>query len=469
MTHRLISSAHRLALVGLLTLGSAVLGCSSSDPASTSPGDLEVPGEEPAAADAVDTDAAHQHQTALASTVASEQSSEWPQLFGPARTSVAPVQPVDLSWGTEGPAEVWSLEVGTGYGSPVVSADRVVFNHRVEDEEVIQCVRAADGSELWEHRYPTTFVCEQDYSDGPYSTPVIAGTRVYSVGGQGQVICLDLESGDVIWQRDLHKEYEMEDDIFPCGATPAIADGRMIFNLGAVDREAGIIALNAEDGSDLWQASAEPAAYCSPFVTTIHGQPFAFVYANRSLVSLHPETGEIDWAAKHYGRAPMSYNAVSPLVVNDKVLVVTGPGPGALCLQVNPDRTFTEAWKSRRVLDSQYNTLMPHGDAVIGFTAAGQGGAELRSIDMNTGKVNWRYHSLLKRGQGLVIGDALLILGERGHLAALVAGETEPQVLAFTDQPLMSEPCYCAPALAGSKLYLKDEQRLACFDLSVRN
>jgi outer membrane protein assembly factor BamB len=122
-------------------------------------------------------------------------------------------------------------------------------------------------------------------------------------------------------------------------------------------------------------------------------------------------------------------------------------------------------WKDRRVIDCQFNTLLLRGDNVFAFTAAGQGGAEFRCVDIRTGQLKWKYHSLLRRGQGLIAGNAIVLLGERGHLASLLVSDHSPQLLAFTEQPLMSEPCYCAPAYANGLLYLKDEQRIACFDL----
>ena len=106
---------------------------------------------------------------------------------------------------------------------------------------------------------------------------------------------------------------------------------------------------------------------------------------------------------------------------------------------------------------------------VYGFTAAGQGGAELRCIDILSGELRWKYNSVLRRGQGIVIGNTIVAIGEKGHLAAVSRTEFsstgEPSVLAFTKDPLMSEPCYCTPAFDGRRLYLKDEQRLACFEL----
>ena len=221
----------------------------------------------------------------------------------------------------------------------------------------------------------------------------------------------------------------------------------------------------AKTGESIWESTDHGAGYCSPIAATIHGQPFLFVVTDIGLVALHPKTGAIDWELEHRGRAPMSYNAVSPLVLDDHVLVVTGPGPGAVCVQVQPDRGYKQAWKDRRVLDSQYNTLMLHEQHVFGFTAAGQGGAELRCVDFLTGDLTWKYPSVLRRGQGLIAGPAMIILGEQGHLAALLANTKSPEVLAFTDQPLMKASCYCAPALSNGRLILKDEERVACFQL----
>ena len=455
------------------SFGFSILACwlalttACSESRNVSVDQYELPEVEPTAADHADRDAINHFRSHVIDNASSTSPGQWPQLFGPARNGVAADQPVDLAWDTDGPKESWSIDIGTGYGSPVVSDNRVVFNHRIDDEEIVQCVDANDGSTLWEHRYPTDFECDVEYSNGPYSTPLIVGDLVYAVGGQGQLFCLRLDSGDVVWHRNLHQEYELEDGLFPVGATPVVNDGRLIFNLGATEKEAGIIALDASTGSDLWQATDFPAGYCSPFFATIHDRSFVFVYTNIALVSLDPATGAVDWSLDHYGRAPMSYNAVSPLVVDDKVLIVTGPGPGAVCVKVLADRSYEEQWRNRRVLDSQYNTLLTSGDNVIGFTAAGQGGAELRCVNLSSGELQWKHHSVLRRGQGLTVNGALVMLGERGHLAAMLPTDSGPKVLGFTEDPIMSDPCYCAPALASSKLYLKDEKRLACFDLSV--
>lgn len=115
--------------------------------------------------------------------------SDWPALFGPNRTSYidANVHPV---WGPEGPPLMWEVPVGTGYGSPVTASGKVVFNHRVEDQEIVACHDVRTGQNIWEFRQPTTAECNFEYSDGPYSTPIIDVTRdrVFNVSAQGRIV-----------------------------------------------------------------------------------------------------------------------------------------------------------------------------------------------------------------------------------------------------------------------------------------
>ncbi|TWT86081.1 outer membrane biogenesis protein BamB [Neorhodopirellula pilleata] len=425
-----------------------------------------MPLVEPTVVDQPDTDAvtaARANQSTLSDT---EEDQGWPALFGPDRTSSvdAAWNPI---WSSNGPKVLWETEVGTGYGSPVALGGLVVFSHRLADEEIVQCHDALTGTKIWDYRHSTSVKCEFEYSDGPYSTPLIEPDRrrVFVVSGEGRLSCVELDTGEHVWTRDFPTEYELEPGEFPVGATPFLDGNRLIHNLGAGEKGAGIVALDAENGATLWEATDHGAAYCSPLVAKIHDQRFLFVFTDRGLVCLDPDTGIKDWEYPHFSRAPLSYNAVSPLVFQDKVLIVTGPGPGAVCVQIKQDRTFEEVWKNRRVINCQYNTLMLRDGLVYSFTSAGQGGAELRCVEFATGKLRWRYHSVLRRGQGLIAGDALLLLGERGHLASLACTPDEPRVLSFTQEPLMSDPCYCSPALSNGILFLKDEERVVALDV----
>ncbi|TWT52679.1 outer membrane biogenesis protein BamB [Rubripirellula amarantea] len=395
----------------------------------------------------------------------------WPALFGADRTSHTSF-PLTPTWTSEGPPLIWEVEVGTGYGSPVTADGKVIVNYRDGDEEFVQCHDVETGEQIWQHRYPTAAVCEFEYSDGPYSTPIIDETsgRVFNVGAQGQMQCLELDSGKEMWSRDLHQEYDVDADIFPVGASPILdrdsshEGGQLIFNLGAISTVAGIVSLDARTGETIWQATDHGPSYATPVVARIHDQRFAFVLTDFGLVCLDPDTGKVDWEFEYRRRGDLTRNATSPLVHGNHVLVVCS-GLGALDIEVMPDRSYREHWRDRRSIDSQYNTLILGDDHVYSFTSGGQGGAEFRCVDLTDGKITWKYHSVLKRGMGFATENSIILLGEKGHLASMVKTPQDPEVISFTRSPLMAEPCYCSPAFYGDMLFLKDEQRLAAFRL----
>ncbi|MEM1304845.1 MAG: PQQ-binding-like beta-propeller repeat protein, partial [Planctomycetota bacterium] len=233
----------------------------------------------------------------------------WPALFGPDEDSSSRAW-IDLGRIAErGPVEKWRRAIGTGYSSPVTADGRLIVQQRVPavdlssdgsadlaqvteasvdararsgagpseaepldpavspDDEVIACYDLETGEPLWEHRYPTTYECQFEYSNGPYGTPRIDGGRVYTLGAQWQARCLDLTTGSVVWRRDLAADYDVEEGLFGFGPGLLIDGGRMIFNLGAAD--AGVIALDAATGGTLWTSGRDRAGYTMPRVATV--------------------------------------------------------------------------------------------------------------------------------------------------------------------------------------------------------
>lgn len=387
---------------------------------------------------------------------------DWPGLFGPTNDAHTPETVAPEGWLPAGPPEVWRRAVGTGYSSPVVAEGTVVVLHRVADEEIIEAFDAATGETRWAHRYPTDFVCDFEYSDGPYATPTIHNGRVYTFGAQWQARCLDLRDGSVVWSRELADEYDpVTAEGFPCGVGAWIDDERLVINLG--DAGAGIVALDPTTGATLWSATDHRASYTTPRYAEPHGRPTLYAFTFEGLVALDPRDGRVWWFEKHRPSSPLSVNATTPVAWGDRVLAVTGPGPGAVCFEDQPAGAARVVWKDRRAIDSQFNTLMAVGEHVYGYTSSRQFRASLRCVALDTGRLAWDYPSVLKRGSGLVTGDRLLLLGEAGHLAVIEADPAEPRVAYFSEAPLLAAPCYSTPALSGGLLYLRNTESLVAY------
>ena len=163
---------------------------------------------------------------------------------------------------------------GTGYASPAVAGDRVLFVHRVGDEEVVVCLGAETGVRHWEFRYPTDFEDRYGYNNGPRSSPIVDGDRVYTMGAQARLHCLALETGKLIWRRNIAAEYKVPQDFFGTASTPLVDGGRLIVNVGAPGGPC-VAALDALSGRELWVMGrsggpATPRRFPQPS-TTAHG------------------------------------------------------------------------------------------------------------------------------------------------------------------------------------------------------
>jgi outer membrane protein assembly factor BamB len=389
----------------------------------------------------------------------------WPNLFGPSHNNISAETGLALAWSAEGPPCHWQREVGTGYSSPVVLGERLILLHRAGDQEHVECLHAERGDTLWKYSYPTGYRNRYHFSHGPYSTPAMDAQHVYAVGAEGQIHCLRTSDGALVWRRPLYQEFGVPLGDFAVAASPLLDGNRLIFNLGATDKQAGIIALDKQTGETLWTATDHGASCATPCAATVHGRRTALVVTFEGLVAVESQLGSVLWSLPHRPKSPDSINATSPLVVGDRVVMVTGPGPGAVCVRMLAGGGHEVLWQDRRVLDSQFNNMVCVDGCLYGFGSRRQGGAPLRCVDLETGRLRWSWSSPIERGCILAADGHFILWGEHGHLASLKIDSERPIVRALTEEPLLETPCYSAPALQHGLLYVRNEQTLRCYDL----
>ena len=418
---------------------------------------------------------------------------DWTDFLGPSHNGVS--TETHLSRALPPPL-VWELPKGTGYTSPAIAGDRLVFVHRLGDEEIVECLHPETGASRWQFRYPTAFEDRYGYNNGPRSSPVIDAGRVYTVSAEGTTHCLALDSGDVVWKRDLRAEYRVPQDFFGTSSTPLIEGGLLLVNVGAPGGPC-VAAFDTATGREAWRAGTEwGPSYASPVPADIHGRRRVLVFAGGEsqppaggLLSIDPASGAIDFRFPFRSRTYESANASSPVVFDNKVFVTSSYRTGSALVEILPDFTHRVVWRTADI-GIHFNTPIHRNGYLYGFDGRNPGDASLVCIDAATGAVAWRaepeWQEVIERngrpapqpmstyrGSLLAADGQFLCLGEFGHLLWLdltPEGHTEiARAWLFA-----SRESWGLPVLSRGLLYVTQNTRnlltgggprLCCYDL----
>ena len=118
---------------------------------------------------------------------------DWPQWRGPNRDGAAASFREPASW-PEALSELFKVEVGFGYATPILVGDRIYMYTRQEENEVLLALDADSGNVLWSAPYPAPFEVRsaaRRHGPGPKSTPVFADGRLFTLGMTGMVTAFD--------------------------------------------------------------------------------------------------------------------------------------------------------------------------------------------------------------------------------------------------------------------------------------
>ena len=357
---------------------------------------------------------------------------DWTAFLGPTHNGVSTETKLSR---TLPPPLVWEFPKGTSYSSPAIAGDRLLFIHRLGNEEIVECMDAATGASRWQFKYGTAFEDRYGYNNGPRSSPVIDSARVYTLGAEGKLHCFDLSSGKVLWRRDLAAEYKVPQDFFGTSGTPLVEGRLLIINVGAPGGPC-VVALDTSTGKEVWRAgNAWGPSYASPVPAVVHGKRRVFVFAGGEsmppaggLMSIDPASGKVDFSFPWRSRSYESVNASCPVVFDDKVFISASYRTGGALVQINQDFTHKVLWTTQE-FGLHFSTPIYRDGYLYGFDGRNEPDASLACMEAATSKIVWRevpeWPETLGgrsqtlstfRGSLLAVDGNYLCLGELGHL-----------------------------------------------------
>ncbi len=408
---------------------------------------------------------------------------DWPQWRGPNHDAISVETGLAESWPEAGPPVLWTKEIGKGYSSFIAVGDRVWTQTQTLYEQAVVCLDAETGETVWSQKYGWPYDGGGLYP-GPRATPTWHDGRIYYAAPEGTIGCLDARTGSSIWKTNPKKTYHGRGTDFGCAASPVVIDGRVIIPVGGLD--ASVVALDAENGAEVWKAGGAPASYASVLPITLNGRPRVVALGENSLAVMDRASGRLLWEDEF----SQSYDehSVAPLY-REPFLMMAGPfRSGAKCyrlieIEEEPSEgkqngigaagaiKAKTAWETPKFSNDIASSVLVDGyvygfdlkDMQSRFNRPSRG--EFRCLDFETGKIVWSTDQV--GHANIIVADGKLILfNDKGEVILARVNPEQYEELTRTTV-FQDEICWSAAALCRGHLFLRTQTRAACLYLGA--
>jgi len=420
-------------------------------------------------------------------------SDDWPEWRGRGRRGLWLESGILETFPKDGLSISWRRPIRAGFAGPAVAGGRVFVtdfspSENLKGTERLLCFDEKTGQILWTREWETDYTgLMRAYATGPRVTPTVDGERVYVQGAKGTLLCLKVENGDLIWQKDYVKDYRTQVPTWGMSGAPLVDGNRLVCLVGG-EPDAKVVAFDKLTGREIWRAlsseDSEPG-YCPPFLIESGGLRQLIIWHPKAVSSLNPETGKVNWEQAF--KVQMGLTIATPVLSGSRLLVSSFYN-GALMMEVNPGAQKADLlWKGQSSseidsdgLHSLMTTPVIDGDFIYGICSYGQfrclnartGERVWESLDVTREKARWASGFLVRNR------DRYFINNDRGEL---IIAKLSPQGYQEVSRTKLIEPTsipgnrrdlgtvnWSHPAYANKHIYARNDKEILAASLEKK-
>lgn len=391
------------------------------------------------------------------------QAEDWPQWRGPNRDDVSTETGLLQQWPEGGPEKLWTSDKGgLGYAGFSVVGDELFTMGLEDDKEFVVCMDANDGSVKWSTVIADRF--ENNWGDGPRSTPAVDGNFVYAMSGRGTLACLRRQSGEIAWSREM-QDLGGETPFWGYAESPLVDGNKVICTPGG--DQGTLAALNKANGEVIWRSTdlTDPAHYASTISATINGTEQYIQLTPSTLVGVNARTGDVIWKQEWPGKTAV---IPTPIYSDGSVYVSSGYGVGCMKIDIGPDNTVTEEFTNKVMRNHHGGVILVDGN-YYGYSDS----VGWVCQDGETGEVTWREKGELGKGAIAYADNRFYLQDEETGEVVLIEASTEGwsekgrfKIEPQTERRKPAGKIWVHPVIANGKLYLRDQEIICCYDIS---
>lgn len=386
---------------------------------------------------------------------------DWPAWRGPNRDGICQETGLLKEWPAGGPKLLWKATgLGEGYSGPSIVGDLLfTMGDRNGKEWVMALDLTKEGQEVWAAPIGPIRHTGDGYP-GPRATPTYADGRVYTLGINGDLVCLDAKTGKEYWRRDLVKDFGGKIPQWGYAESVLVDGPWVIFTPGG--QKATIAAVLKTTGRPVWQAPVgDPAAYSSVIKATLGKVDQYVTLTAKGVIGVRAKDGQPLW---RYDRPASKVANVATCIWYRQTIFATssyGTGAGLAWIKKSGTGFAAQEVYFTKDMKNHHGGVILVDDHLYGSNDPGL----LTCLDYKTGKVTWTDRS---SGKGsLLYADGMLYArSEKGPVSLVAATPEGFQLKGRFDQPDRSgKPSWPHPVIANGRLFLRDQDVLLCYDV----
>jgi outer membrane protein assembly factor BamB len=419
---------------------------------------------------------------------------DWPCWRGPRGDGVSPLKGIRTDW-KGGLRKVWSVNdlcagkknPGT-WSAPSISGSKLVIPGRKDEDDVLACFDAHTGAQLWRKTYAAPR--EDDYyGTGAAATPFIDGNNVYTFGRSGDLVCWNLDDGNIVWRKNVKADGGRECNFGLTSSPLVVGDKVVVMAVGT----ATAVAYDKRDGKLLWRYAGgnnnDPGC-SSPVLAKLQPRDQILVFSpdvdckngerpTGGLAGLDVATGQPIWKAPWRNQFYDAY-ICTPAVSNDIVVTCSASrASGSQALRIGVDGA-KQLWThpGNDVLSSFHSDPVIIDSHVYGYSSmSGWNGSRtagsLQCVELQTGKLCWSSQAEgLAYGTLVYVDGHLLCLTMNGRLILVKCDPAKYTKVAEFDTGLtIPTPrgkagfVWTVPVIAHGCVYVRHVGELICYQL----
>ncbi|MBL4884501.1 MAG: PQQ-like beta-propeller repeat protein [Planctomycetaceae bacterium] len=403
---------------------------------------------------------------------------DWAQWHGANRDSKSTETGLKFPTGDQAPKLLYMTEgFGKGFAGVSIVKGKLYTVGNQGNGQAVVAANAETGKVLWK-----TLITELDPKHshpGSRCTPTFNQGKLYVVASSGKIVCLDAQSGSIVWEKDFVTEWKGKMmSGWGYSESPLVDGDNVLCTPGGPD--AMIVCLNKNTGKEVWRSDVPAlaegeegkngAGYSSLVISHGAGVKQYVQLIGTGAIGVRASDGKYLWGYNQV--ANKVANITTPVIDGDYVFSTSSYGGGGavlLKLKKSGDGVAAEEvyWLEKRTFNNHHGGVVLVDGYIYGGHNQNQGFPTC--INAKTGEIVRGGNGLRGEGKGsaaVLYADGKLIFRyEDGVVAIIEATPKEYKVLGRFTPEFQQGKSWAHPVISNGKLYLREQDKMMCYDL----